>query len=332
MKPITVSTNTLTKFPKRKNRFPKGIKKGIKELPKELNEFPEGVNEFPEGKGKFPKATNEFPKGTSGFPEGRASLHVWRWLLILLVVQFGPVARLRAEPENPSALLQKADRLDDTDHFLEAITLLKDLEKSDPRNVEILYRISRVDSDLVDDLPDDAKKKGYDYAVESVAYAKKAMEADPKSSEAHLAAAIAYGVMTDFVDDRTKMEYSKIIKAGAEKAIELDPKNDYAYLVLARWNFEMTQLNPILKGIAELLYGQMPPASQEKALEDFQKAVDLAPDKMIHHFCYGEALARLGRKAEARAEYQKVLRLAPTCREERGYQQKASSALKTLGR
>jgi tetratricopeptide (TPR) repeat protein len=279
---------------------------------------------------KFPRGKSEYLKDGKEFPKGKASLHAWRGLLILLAVHFGSVMQIRAEPESSSALLQKADRLDDTDHFLEAITILKGLEKSDPRNVEILYRISRVDSDFVDDLPDDAKKKGYDYALESVAYAKKAMEADPKSSEAHLAAAIAYGVMTDFVDDRTKMEYSKIIKSEAEKAIELDPKNDYAYLVLARWNFEMTQLNPILKGFAELLYGQMPPASQEKALEDFQKAIELAPDRMIHHFCYGEALARLGRKAEARAEYQKVLRLTATCREERGYQQKASSGLKTL--
>jgi tetratricopeptide (TPR) repeat protein len=306
VKQITVSTNSLTKSKKGK--------------------------EFPKGKTKFPKGKTKFPKGTMKFPKGKASLDLWRWLLILLAVQFGPVGRLGADPENLSILLQKADRLDDTDHFLEAITILKGLEKSDPRNVEILYRISRVESDLVDDLPDDAKKKGYDYAVQSVAYAKRAIEADPKSSEAHLAAAIAYGVMTDFVDDRTKMEYSKLIKAEAEKAIELDPKNDYAYLVLARWNFEMTQLNPILKGFAELLYGQMPLASQEKALEDFQKAIELDPNKMIHHFCYGEALARLGRKDEARAEYQKVLRLTATCREERGYQQKATSGLKTLGR
>jgi tetratricopeptide (TPR) repeat protein len=273
-------------------------------------------------------STNSLTK----FPERETSLDLSRWLLILLVVQFWPVARLSAEAENLSILLQKADRLDDTDHFLEAITLLKGLEKGDPRNVEVLYRISRVESDFVDDLPDDPKKKGHDYAVESMAYAKRAIEADPQSSEAHLAAAIAYGVMTDYVDDRTKMEYSKFIKDEAEKAIELDPKNDYAYLVLARWNFEMTQLNPILKGIAELLFGQMPPASQEKGLEDFQKAIELAPTKMIHHFCYGEALAKLGRKEEARAEYQKVLRLPPTCREERGYQQKAASGLKTLGR
>jgi tetratricopeptide (TPR) repeat protein len=273
-------------------------------------------------------STNSLTK----IPERKLSLELLRWLLILLAVELGPVARLSAESENLSAILQKADRLDDTDHYSEALAILKALEKGDPTNVEVLYRISRVESDLVDDLPDDARKKGHDYAVDAMAYAKKAIEADPHSSEAHLAAAIAYGVMTDFVDDRTKMEYSKVIKAEAEKAIELDPKNDYAYLVLARWNFEMTQLNPILRGIAELLYGQMPPASQDKALADFQKAIELAPNKMIHHFSYGEALARLGRKEEARVEYQKVLRLTPTCREERGYQQKAASGLKTLDR
>lgn len=274
----------------------------------------------------IPVSTNSLAK----VPSRKASLDLSRLLLILFAVQFGPAGISTAGPGNLTALLQKADHLDDTDRFLEAITMLKEAEKNDPRNVEILYRISRVESDLVEDLSDDAKKKPY--ALESAAYAKRALESDSQSSEAHLAAAIAYGVMTDFVDDRTKMEYSKLIKSEAEKAIELDPKNDYAYLVLGRWNFEMTQLNPILKGIAELLYGQMPPASQEKALEDFQKAIELAPDKIIHHFCYAEALARLGRKDQARAEYQKVLRLTATCREERGYQQKSTSGLKTLER
>jgi tetratricopeptide (TPR) repeat protein len=298
-----VSTNSLTEFPLRKTKVPKETK-------------------FPEG--------NKFPKGKGSFPKGKAPLDAPRLFFILLAVQFGPVRIGVADPENLSVLLQKADRLDDTDHFLEAITILKELEKGDPRNVEILYRISRVESDFVEDISDDAKKKAY--SLDSIAYAKRAIESDAQNSDAHLSAAIAYGVMTDFVDDRTKMEYSKLIKAEVEKAIELDPRNDYAYLVLARWNFEMTQLNPILKGIAELLYGQMPPASQEKALEDFQKAIELAPDKIIHHFCYGEALAKLGRKDQAKTEYQKVLRLTATCREERGYQQKAASGLKALER
>jgi tetratricopeptide (TPR) repeat protein len=268
----------------------------------------------------IPVSTNSLTKGLQRVLYGLA--------LVLLAAQF-QATRVNAT-ENLSALLEKADRLDDSDHFLEAIVILKEADQSDPQNVEILYRISRVESDLVEGLSEDAKKKPY--ALESLAYANRAIESAPQNSEAHLAAAIAYGVLTDFVDDRTKMEYSKLIKAETEKAIELDPKNDYAYLVRARWNFEMTQLNPVLKGFAELLYGQMPPASQEKALEDFQKAIALAPDKMIHHFCYGEALARLGRKEQAKAEYQKVLRLTATGREERDYQQKAASGLKTLER
>ena len=257
--------------------------------------------------------------------------------LVLLaggILLFGGVPRASAagapEAENLAARLEKADRLDDNDHFSEALAVLKEAEKSDPQNVEILYRISRVESDLEEDLSDDSKKKTY--ALESVAYAKRAIDAAPQNSNAHLAAAIAYGDLTDFVDDRTKMEYSKVIKAEAEKAIEFDSKNDYAYLILARWNFEMTDLNPILKGFAELLYGQMPPASQDKALEDFQKAIALAPNRIIHHYCYGDALARLGRKEQAKAEFQKVLRLTATSKEERGYQQKASAGLKTLER
>lgn len=254
-----------------------------------------------------------------------------RLFLLFLAAESLLTAGISApDPENLTTRLEKADRLDDSDRFLEAITVLKEAEKSNPENVEILYRISRVESDLVEDLSDDARKKTY--ALESLAYAKRAIETDPQNSNAHLAAAIAYGDLTDFVDDRTKMEYSKVIKDEAEKAIELDPKNDYAYLVLARWNFEMTQLNPILRGLAELLYGQMPPASQDRALEEFQKAIALSPNRIIHHYCYGDALARLGRKEQAKAEFQKVLRLTATSKEERGYQQKASSGLRTLER
>jgi tetratricopeptide (TPR) repeat protein len=273
----------------------------------------------------FPVSTNSLTK-----PPRKPALKILPWLLVL-ALPFGPMIGFGVpSADNLTAQLQKADRLDDTDHFLEALAMLKEAEKNDPDNVEILYRISRVESDLQEDLSDDGKKK--DYALESVAYAKRAIEADADSSQAHLAAAIAYGIQTDFVDDKTKMEYSKLIKDEAEKAIELDPKNDYAYLVLARWNFEMTQLNPILRGIAELLYGRMPPASQEQALEEFQKAIALTPNRIIHHFYYGDALAKLGRKDQAKAEYQKVLRLTATSKEERGYQQQASSSLKTLGR
>ena len=252
----------------------------------------------------------------------------------LIILLAGLIAEVTtsasAAPQAVSAQIQKADQLEDADRFTEALALLKEAEKVDANNPEILYRIARVEAELVDDLSDESKKKRY--AQESVAYAKRAIESAPKSSNAHLSAAIAYGKLTDYVDNKTKMEYSTVIKKEAEEAVALDPKNDYAYLILARWNFEMTQLNPVLKGIAQLLYGQIPAASQETALEDFQKAIANAPDRIIHHFYYGEALAKLGRKDQAKAEYQKVLQLTAKDKEDRGYQRDASAAMKELGK
>jgi tetratricopeptide (TPR) repeat protein len=250
-------------------------------------------------------------------------------IVIPVLVLFTSAASLASNPSKTvSPEIEKADRLEDSDRFADALALLKEAEKSDPSNPEILLRISRVESELLDDLSDESKKKAY--AQESLAYAKKAIEAAPDNADAHLATAIAYGKLTDFVDNRTKIQYSKVLKDEAEKAIELDPKSDYAYLILARWNFEMTELNPVLKGIAQLLYGEMPPASQAKALEYFQKAIAIAPNRIIHHFYYGEALTKLGRKAEAKTQYEKVLALPATSKEDRGYQHEAAVVLKAL--
>ncbi len=224
------------------------------------------------------------------------------------------------------ANLEKADQLEDSDRLSEALEVLRTAEQSDAENPQVLYRISNVSSDLVDVTSDEKQKKAY--AQTALKYAKQAVEKGPGLSEAHLALAIASGKITDFVDNRTKMEYARVIQSEAEKAIQLNPKNDLAYLVLAKWNFEMSDLNPILRGIAQMLYGQVPASSPEKAVEYFKKAISIAPNRIVHHFGYAQALDRMGKKEEARAEYQKVLQLTATDREDREDQKEAAKALK----
>jgi Flp pilus assembly protein TadD len=90
----------------------------------------------------------------------------------------------------------------------------------------------------------------------------------------------------------------------------------------------MSNLNPILRGIAQMIYGQVPPSSQVKAVEYFKKAILIAPNRIVHHFEYAQALDRMGKKEEARAEYQKVLQLTATDREDREDQREAAKALK----
>ena len=224
------------------------------------------------------------------------------------------------------AELQRADQLEDSDRLTEALQVLKAAEQSEPENPEILYRISNVNSELVDVTSDDKQKEAC--AQTALKYAKRAVEKAPNSSDAHLSLAIASGKITDFVDNRTKMEYSRVIQREAAKAVQLNSKNDLAYLVLAKWNFEMSNLNPILRGIAQMIYGQVPPSSQVKAVEYFKKAISIAPNRIVHHFEHAQALDRMGKKEEARAEYQKVLQLTATDREDREDQREAAKALK----
>ncbi len=133
----------------------------------------------------------------------------------------------------------------------------------------------------------------------------------PENPKAHLALAVAYGRLTDIEDNRTKVAYSRLVKEEADKTLALDPREDFAYHVLGRWNYAVATLNPMLKLIAKFVYGGMPDASLEEAVRDYKKAIELAPQRVIHHHELARAYAALGRMDDARKEWQTELTLKP---------------------
>ena len=246
-----------------------------------------------------------------------------RWPLFwILIFGWAGLAPLPATAQDLNGVLLRADKLQDANRFSEALDVLKEADRTSPENPAVLRRLSQVYSDLIDVTANEGAKK--QYAQLALSNAKRAVQKAPDDADAHLALSIAYGKITDYVDNKTKIEYSKYVKSEAEKAIELNPKLDDAYEVLARWNFEMTSLNPIERGFAQLFYGQLPPASRDKALEYFRKAISLAPDRIIHHAEYARALEKMGRSNEAKAEWRKVLQLKPADTGDRKYQAEAA--------
>ena len=231
-----------------------------------------------------------------------------------------------AQSQDVTALIRKADQLDAQEQTDGAIDVLKQAEKVSPNNPDVFIKLSQDYSDKIDAVKDRSEKLRY--ANLCLEYAKKAVHEAPDNSDAHVCLSIAYGKMTDFVDNKTKMAYSKVVKSEAEKSAELSPKNDVALLILARWNFDMATLNPILKGIAQALYGQLPPASKERAIEYFQKAIAVAPQRIINHAEYAKALESMGRRQEAKAEWLKVRQLKPSDAEDRQYVAEAEERLK----
>ena len=100
--------------------------------------------------------------------------------------------------------------------------------------------------------------KGRNWAESALDAAKRAVAADPNNAQAHLSLAIVYGRIALNEPPRRKIEMSRLIKQEAETAARLDPKNDYAWHVLGRWNYEIANFNPLLKALAQAIYGKIP--------------------------------------------------------------------------
>jgi Tfp pilus assembly protein PilF len=241
---------------------------------------------------------------------------------VLAMVFLVPVVSLASDVQSS---LEQADKFELQGETESAIRILKDADAASPENPEIEKRLSRLYARRIQEVSDQSEKKTD--ATLAVELGKKAVAKSPNDAQAHVGLAAAYGQLCWFVDDKTRVEYSKAIYQEVNKGLALDPDSDYGHLIFARWNFEMATLNPVLKGIAELVYGQFPPASTQTAITHFKKAIELNPNRVIHHAEYAKALEALGEKEKAREEWTKVIELKAVDAQDRLYQRIAAEHL-----
>lgn len=247
-------------------------------------------------------------------------------LLIFTIFMFG--LHVLAEDPRLVSLVKQGDIEDKQGHTQAAIENYSAAEKIDSKNIGILLRISKQYSDLIDAThpASEAEKVGQ----KSIEYAQRALTVDPKNAKAHLSLAVTYGRLAGLVGDRTKLEYSRIVKDETGRSIELDPTDDFAWDVMGRWNAAISSVNGMLKLMANLVYGGLPSASNEEAAKCFKKAVELAPQRIMHHAELAKVYKAMGKTDLAVKEWQTILTATPSGRDEEREQHDARSALGIL--
>ena len=190
-----------------------------------------------------------------------------KYASLLLALSLAPALA----QEDFDSLMKRGDQLDAQLKTKEALAVYLEAEKLNPNNAELLHRIAKQYGESQNDVSSKEDKRSI--GMKALDYARRAIAADPKNSMAQLAVAVSYGRVAPFLDNKTKIAYSKLVKEHAETARELDPKgNDLVYHVLGAWNYELANLNPVLRAVAQLIYGKLPSASNEAAAENFKKA------------------------------------------------------------
>jgi tetratricopeptide (TPR) repeat protein len=259
---------------------------------------------------------------------GRLGFSSTRAVKSLIFLTFLIGLHALAEDPKVTALVMQGDIEERQGHPQAAMDDFLAAEKIDAKNVGVLLRISKQYSDQIDQTKSvTAAEK---VAQKSIDYSQRALAVDPKNAKAHLSIAVAYGRLAGFVGDKTKLEYSRIVKDETGRSIALDPSDDFAWDVLGRWNAAVAGVGGMVKFMANIIYGGMPAASNEEAAKCLKKAVELAPQRVMHHAELARVYKAMGKTGLATKEWQAVLSAPASDKEEEKEQQDARVALGIL--
>ena len=144
--------------------------------------------------------------------------------------------------------------------------------------------------------------------MKAIEYAERAIEAHPESPGGYLGMCISKGRLGLFVDNKTKVKLAKEAQEAAHLAIQYGPDNDVAHHLMGRWHHEMSKLNVVVRTIVRLMYGtSLQPGTKEEALESYKRAVELAPERLIHRVEAGRVMLELGQLEDGRAMLESAL-------------------------
>jgi tetratricopeptide (TPR) repeat protein len=188
---------------------------------------------------------------------------------------------------------------------------------ADARNFEAAWKLARADYWLGGHAEEAQRRGFFESGIEA---GRKAIAVQPNRPEGHFWLGANMGALAESFGLRQGLKYRKAIKQELETVLALDPgfQEGSADRALGRWYFKVPGL-----------FG----GSHKEAEAHLHASLKYNPNSTFSHFYLAELLLDDGRKAEVRAELQKVLD-APLSQdwapEDREFKQKAQMLLGTL--
>jgi tetratricopeptide (TPR) repeat protein len=186
-----------------------------------------------------------------------------------------------------------------------ATTAYRQAHRTAPESYEAAWKLARA---LVDQATlSTAGTEQRRLCQEAESLARAAVALNPTESKGHTYLAIALGKLALFEGGKRKVRLSHEIEGEADSALALNPSEDLAHHVLGVWNREVVELPGLLRFFATVLYGKLPDASLNAALDHLRQATALRPDVIPHHVELGITLATAMRYEQAAGELERAL-------------------------
>ncbi len=219
--------------------------------------------------------------------------------------------------------LEEVDKLSLSFDHKGSLKILESLNKENPNNWEILWRISR-EKVYIGNLISDNEKKEAAY-LEAQDYATKAIKLAPDKSITYLRRAIASGKVALFKGVFSVGEIVNKTNEDVEKAIKLGNGGNYiqgiAHYVKARTHSKVSEKMKLARDIIGLGWADL-----DIAIAEFQKAEKLHPNFPMIYFDWAEAEIKKENYRKAKELLEKVISL-PVADEEDPMRKKEAKKL-----
>jgi len=246
--------------------------------------------------------------------------------LLLLLVFIVNLSVVGFSQEN--SLLTQANNFDVKLNTEEALKLYDQFLLTDPKNMNVLLRCVELNAFLGNvQKESDVKMPFYEKAK---IYAEKALMADSVSPLSNYSMALAIGCLINFMPFKEKGQASRQIYDFATKSIQADSNFAKAIHLLATWNYEIASLNPAAKTALKFFFKGIPKATEEEAINLYEKARKLDPSMISNNVHLSEVYKKIGRADLSIEILQATIRLAPKSIEDVEFKKKAKALLDSL--
>lgn len=219
------------------------------------------------------------------------------------------ITGIAAYSQDVAALIKEGNRLEAIPDEKGAFKKFKEVLKLSATNIYALNKCSELCSRIGQRETVNTKLRSEYYQAAKI-YAQTALKVDPKNSEANCVMAIALGRSSMSKSGREKIENAKEVKKYVDAAIAGDDGNFKAWHVMGRWQYEISNLNSLERGLVKLFYGGLPPATLKQSIASFEKAHALRPEFLLNYYEMAKAYKDNDNKTNAIA-YLRLLTTLP---------------------
>ena len=157
----------------------------------------------------------------------------------------------------------------------------------------------------------ESEKQMLEFYNKSLEYAERTLQLYPGKGHSHFVYAVANGRISDLSNSQTRIEKSHVVKEHAEKAVELLPDYAPAWHLLGLWHSKVANVGSASQFAAGIISKGIPEgASNEKAADYIQKAIDMQPSQAIRYTLdLGKHYIRSGNEEKALQTLRSVLKM-----------------------